>query len=207
MMAREGSRPLGIGQNWAEKKNGSVECRTKGTPWEDRKMEAKNRITYDTKEEIHQRNETNNNNKNAAKKDKKNHVQGAKNKSHAKNQNATSKSGGKNKNKSTMSTKTKTSEILFDAENPFTLPNDNDLYHLAQPRSADDDDEEEEEEREEAERRKRKMMEKKKNLRAHEKTTYISRMNATNTQIVKVRVEGIEERRNLGIWRLKSLVW
>jgi len=132
-------------------------------------VKAENRIAYDDKNENNQRGV----NKNAAMNEKKNIEKGARSKNTAKN-------GAKHKNKSTNSKKS--SEVLFEFENPFTLPNDNDIYHLAH---APSDEAEEEEEEERAEIRKRKMMERRKNLKAHEKTTYISRMNATNTQIVK----------------------
>jgi len=132
-------------------------------------VKAENRIGYDNKNENNQRGV----NKNAAMNEKKNIEKGARSKNTAKN-------GAKHKNKSTNSKKS--SEVLFEFENPFTLPNDNDIYHLAH---APSDEAEEEEEEERAEIRKRKMMERRKNLKAHEKTTYISRMNATNTQIVK----------------------
>jgi len=132
-------------------------------------VKAENRIGYDNKNENNQRGV----NEIAAMNEKKNIEKGARSKNTAKN-------GAKHKNKSTNSKKS--SEVLFEFENPFTLPNDNDIYHLAH---APSDEAEEEEEEERAEMRKRKMMERRKNLKAHEKTTYISRMNATNTQIVK----------------------
>ena len=84
-----------------------------------------------------------------------------------------SKNNKKNNNVNKMSKEY--SVLLFEAENPFSLPNDNDIFHLTEEKSGDENDERKDKKKE------------KRPLKAHEKTTYISRMNATNTQIVKVR--------------------
>ena len=75
---------------------------------------------------------------------------------------------GTNKNHAPVN-ENKNSGVSIEFENPFTLPNDNDIFHL--PEEQPETDEEKP---------------KKKVLAAHEKTTYISRMNATDTKIVKV---------------------
>ena len=95
------------------------------------------------------------------------------------NNNNNNKGNNNNKNCSRNNALASSSGILFEAENPFTLPNDNDIFHLPEIRGKKDENGEQKQ-------KINKEQKKKKPLRAHEKTTYISRMNATNTQIVKV---------------------
>jgi len=89
------------------------------------------------------------------------------------------KNNKKNNNVNKMSKEY--SGLLFEAENPFSLPNDNDIFHLTEEKSGDEN----------GERNDKKK--KKRPLKAHEKTTYISRMNATNTQIVKDITAAVDE--------------
>jgi len=79
-----------------------------------------------------------------------------------------SKNNNKNHlNKSKNAKGNMSNSVLFEAENPFQLPTDNEIYHLPGEGLVKDKEKQ------------------KKVLKAHEKTTYISRMNATNTKIVK----------------------
>jgi len=79
-----------------------------------------------------------------------------------------------NQNAAAAAAETKRASSVAQFENPFVLPKDDDIYHLE-------------------EKGPQKKERKKKELRAHEKSTYISRMRACDTSLVKNITKSVED--------------